>query len=64
MLAVSLRRVALERRDREEHARPARRLVAVLAYSAFINEVNMSEVGLQHFPAFEERAATGSVRQS
>ncbi|MCA8980527.1 MAG: DUF1704 domain-containing protein [Planctomycetes bacterium] len=45
-------------------AEDPRRLVAVLAYSAFINEVNMSEVGLQHFPAFEERAATGSVRQS
>lgn len=43
-------------------AEDPRRLVAVLAYSAFINDVNMAEVGLQHFPAFEERAATGSDR--
>lgn len=39
------------------------RLVAVLAYSAFINDVNMAEVGLQNFPAFEERAATKSKRR-
>jgi len=45
-------------------AEDPRRLVAVLAYSAFINEVNMSEVGLGHFPAFEERAATSAVRPS